>query len=427
MNGVLCLRTIKPSLNVILKFGQKSLKKKAGQVITPEGIFTFTTIYPLLEGQFSSEGLSQPSALSQEIVEQKKYFWKVVSYVPQSILSQEKVPYLKQALILSLIFMIFIFIICILAARAILNNKIAVAELAESEQRFRTITSELAEGLYVLDAQGKLMMMNPEAERLLGWQESELMNCSVQDVIYHPTDDNNSSQIKSQLLDTLKTGEVHRVSEDTFCRKDGHFLPVSYTAAPMYQDEEKLGVVVVFRDISSQKQMKRQLEHLATHDGLTGLKNRRELENKFKAELERAKRYNHCLSVLMTDIDHFKKVNDNYGHLAGDMVLIHFSQVLKKMTRQIDIVGRYGGEEFMIVLPETSQKSAIEVAERLRSYIAEKPIPIQRKQSISITASFGVATYQHGEQTTSQLMEAADQALYRAKEQGRNRVNSEVS
>jgi diguanylate cyclase (GGDEF)-like protein len=159
---------------------------------------------------------------------------------------------------------------------------------------------------------------------------------------------------------------------------------------------------------------------LATRDSLTHLFNRRTFNDLAQRELARAERYNHATSMLMIDIDRFKLVNDTYGHPVGDEALIHLVRVLKDSVRMQDLYGRYGGEEFTVLLAETSQKEALEIAERLREQIAENSLVINN-HTIKLTVSIGVAT-SHGDQKPSldAMINAADEAMYIAKKAGRN-------
>lgn len=170
------------------------------------------------------------------------------------------------------------------------------------------------------------------------------------------------------------------------------------------------------------EQTQQELIDLATLDGLTGVFNRREFNRRFSTELERSERYGHACCLIMFDIDHFKKLNDTYGHQAGDEALKHFAALLKRQVRPTDLVARYGGEEFGVILPETEIGKATEVAERLRSVIEAEPVLIGLEQTLHITSSIGVAAFPQDAQDTSALLEAADQALYAAKRSGRNRV-----
>lgn len=164
----------------------------------------------------------------------------------------------------------------------------------------------------------------------------------------------------------------------------------------------------------------KELDRLATTDGLTGLYNRRRLLELLDQEVLRARRYG-ILSLIMLDVDHFKEVNDNLGHTSGDFVLRDVSREIGQFLRKTDFAGRYGGEEFIALLPETSLGDAATIAERLCKRIASLPIAIGDGKTISVTISIGVAMLEHNEDSRS-LIKRADEALYRAKHGGRNRV-----
>ena len=165
------------------------------------------------------------------------------------------------------------------------------------------------------------------------------------------------------------------------------------------------------------------LEQLATTDPLTGLANRRRLFELLEYETARHRRTPRPLSLLLIDIDHFKKVNDNWGHNAGDRVLQGLARVLVSGLRQADLTARYGGEEFLVVLPDTGAEGALAVAELVRRRVAASRLPLGEGETLQLTVSVGVATLQ-SEESIAHLIDRADRALYQAKHQGRNRVCS---
>lgn len=168
-----------------------------------------------------------------------------------------------------------------------------------------------------------------------------------------------------------------------------------------------------------------ELERLAERDGLTGTFNRRHFMQAADRELDRARRYSRPLSVVLWDLDHFKQVNDTYGHQIGDAVLCAAVHRAQSVLRDTDVLARYGGEEFVILLPETSADSAVATAERIRVLLSADPLDTA-KGPVKMSASFGVAELDRSDNTIQLLLERADQALYQAKHQGRDRVRQQV-
>ena len=166
------------------------------------------------------------------------------------------------------------------------------------------------------------------------------------------------------------------------------------------------------------EEMNIQLEQSSHVDGLTGLNNRRSLELRLEEEYSRAARYGKDFSVLMVDVDHFKKLNDTFGHMAGDSVLRKVAQTIQEASRNTDYTARYGGEEFAVILPHTGEEGAFIIAERIR-----KAVQNMRWEQGHVTVSIGTATWRSKEMSGADLIKEADKALYRAKETGRNRVS----
>jgi len=166
---------------------------------------------------------------------------------------------------------------------------------------------------------------------------------------------------------------------------------------------------------------KEELERLANFDSLTGLYNRQAILDKLRELINLAKRYKEDFSLSMLDIDHFKRVNDRYGHLTGDEVLEKIAALIRRNIRDTDIAGRYGGEEFIIILPQTDLSSAMVVAERIRNIIEDAEMKDSAGDVFVITVSQGLSSWEQGEDAYS-LISRADEALYKAKENGRNRV-----
>lgn len=189
-----------------------------------------------------------------------------------------------------------------------------------------------------------------------------------------------------------------------------------------FPDEEgrSVGVLAMLTDITERKAMERELRRLATVDPLTGAFNRRHFMAESNHELDRAARYGNPLSLVMLDIDHFKKVNDTHGHAIGDEALKVLVTTAEAVLRDVDVLGRLGGEEFAVMLPETGADGAMEAAERLREAIAQIRVPLPDGGMLSFTASLGIAVRENDD--IEHMLARADTALYRAKQNGRNRV-----
>lgn len=177
-----------------------------------------------------------------------------------------------------------------------------------------------------------------------------------------------------------------------------------------------LGYIVVMRLVA-------RLEHLSQHDGLTGLLNRRAIEALLDREAQRLERFNQPFSILLIDIDHFKRVNDRLGHPAGDQVLIEVARRLQVEAREVDHVARYGGEEFCVLLPHTEHEGALQAAERLREGVCERPIT-WGNATVPVTISMGLVCANDPRESLQSLLRRADAALYQAKDGGRNMVVS---
>jgi diguanylate cyclase (GGDEF)-like protein/PAS domain S-box-containing protein len=196
---------------------------------------------------------------------------------------------------------------------------------------------------------------------------------------------------------------------------DGRTLERDYLPIP--GDGTLLGHMWLYRDITERKTLEAELQHQATHDRLTGTRNRLRLEELLEREQNRSERYGTPFALVMFDIDHFKRVNDTYGHDTGDAILRELTRLVEGCLRPPDTLARWGGEEFMVMLPETDRDGATELAQRLRHAVAEHTFSGPGE----VTISLGVAEH-HADQPVKVMLKAVDDALYRAKGAGRNRV-----
>lgn len=219
-----------------------------------------------------------------------------------------------------------------------------------------------------------------------------------------------------------------------FCDQSGKTGWINNRKYPIIENDQVVGIFGIARIVTQEVDTDREktqtlkeltqknieLEHIASTDALTGMYNRVRFDKELEAELRRAKRYQGDLSLIMVDVDHFKRINDLYGHQVGDTVLTKLSHVLRENLRRIDVMGRWGGEEFVVIVPQTEFDNAVSLAEKLRVAIEEYNFP----EVVNITASFGVTSYKKGD-TADALLKRADTALYEAKKKGRNRVEVE--
>ncbi len=220
-----------------------------------------------------------------------------------------------------------------------------------------------------------------------------------------------------RLWDTLKRDEVFR---ETFIdrQKNGRLIHLEQTITPVRDEHGMLtGYVSVGKDITDRVETENELKRLASTDMLTGLINRMHFEKVLNHEHERVQRYGHPAALIMIDIDHFKSINDDYGHPVGDEVLTRFARLVSDHVRATDSVARWGGEEFMLITPETDEAAAMALAEKLRLLIREANFP----EVGHVTASIGVAPLSP-DVPTEQSVHRVDQRLYEAKRQGRDRV-----
>jgi len=246
-----------------------------------------------------------------------------------------------------------------------------------------------------------------EREELLGRSHSLLRAPDTPDSVYE------------ELWECIENDEIWHGEIKNIARNgDPYWIKCCIRA--LYSDcGEKIGYIALRDNITREKE----IETHALIDEVTQVYNRRKLNKEILVAIEKFERYTTHFSLIMLDIDHFKTFNDRYGHLAGDQILVHFSAFIDSMTRQSDILARWGGDEFALLVPGSSDQ-AIQLCEKLRKNVAEKVCPILRERfaiSEHISCSFGVTSVRHGD-TIDSLTGRTDRALYLAKEKGRNRV-----
>lgn len=288
---------------------------------------------------------------------------------------------------------------------------------------YKHLLDHLAEGVYFVDRERRILYWNRGAEAISGYAAEDVIGTRCSDAILEHVDDCMTFLCKGNcpLARAIDSGQP--VEKRVFLlHKEGHRIPVDVKVAPVRDEKGEIaGAVEVFSDATAVVQVEklnRELQKLIHVDPLTRVPNRRALMAALEREFLRFNRYATPISVIFADIDHFKKVNDTLGHTAGDGALQWVARKLSTSVRKTDMVGRYGGEEFVILLPATPPEAALVTAEHMREQISASPCPYT--ESV-ITISFGVTAARSGDNISS-LLDRADAALYASKREGRNRV-----
>ncbi len=287
--------------------------------------------------------------------------------------------------------------------------------LNEIDQRYRNLQENLPVGIYRAAEDGILQTANSALVRMMGFDSfEELQNVHLKDVWVDPGQ-------RARMIELLRSEGSVLNYEVHLRRKNGDELIGSFDARGTFDAEGRLvHFDTIVQDITQRVQAKMELEHLARTDSLTGLFNRQHLMKRLEEEMTRAERYHRPLAAMLIDLDHFKVVNDTHGHIAGDAILISAVSRITNILRETDFAGRYGGEEFCIVMPETGIQGAGELAERLRREMEETDHILPDGRTLHITCSIGVAEAFLG--NVEETISFIDSALYTAKRSGRNRV-----
>ncbi|MBI4390041.1 MAG: diguanylate cyclase, partial [Nitrospinae bacterium] len=310
-------------------------------------------------------------------------------------------------------------------------------ELERQMREKELILTSAGEGIFGLDLRGNFTFVNPAAAHILGYANSEIIGKSLDLVLTGGKAGNEPPRDPSPIYGSLRDYISSREADDCFRRKDGSRFPADYTCTSVVEHGAIVGAVVVFTDITERKRaqekreqliaellvMKMRLEEAARTDPLTGLPNRRDFEEKSVYEIKRFERHGKPFGLVIGDIDHFKKINDTYGHDAGDQALKQTARLMQTALRKQDLVFRWGGEEFLILLPETDLKGAETLSEKVRSKFESEDFIYQR-QKLPVTMSFGVALYSGDCPNVDHCLKQADNRLYLAKKTGRNKVVS---
>lgn len=290
---------------------------------------------------------------------------------------------------------------------------------------YEKLLQNLYDGVYYVDLDRNITFWNRAAERITGYRESEVKGRRCADNILRHLDEWGHELCVSgcPLAKTLKDGKI-RDSEIYLHHKEGHRVPVSVRVSPVFNEADRIvGAVEIFSDNSSRLDILREMESLkkeAFTDGLTGVANRRFAEMNLTHRMSDLTAFNVPFGLLFLDIDDFKKFNDTYGHDVGDRVLIMVAATIANILRKMDLVSRWGGEEFVVILPNVDAGKLSEVAERIRRFIEKSWITVDGEE-LRVTVSLGGAMASP-EDSLETLVKRADGKMYESKRMGRNRV-----
>jgi diguanylate cyclase (GGDEF)-like protein/PAS domain S-box-containing protein len=285
--------------------------------------------------------------------------------------------------------------------------------------------ANLDDGVYFVDPARRILYWNRAAADISGYAASEVEGRHCFDNLLRHVNDTGAELCHTAcpLARTLTDGRT-REAEVFLFHKNGHRRAVKVRTVPVRDAGGRtLGAVEVFSDSSETQAVRKKLEELgrmALVDTLTGVGNRRYIEMTLRAKVEEAGRYNNRLGLLFVDIDHFKKVNDRHGHAVGDELLRTVAKTVNDNSRIFDVVGRWGGEEFLLIAPNVSVKMLEAIAERLRALVAQSALPLPDGE-LRVTVSIG-GLVTEGRSTADELVEYADRLMYQAKAAGRNCV-----
>lgn len=290
------------------------------------------------------------------------------------------------------------------------------ADVRDRETVMRQMTAAANDAVVMIDNHDAVTFWNPAAEKIFGYAESEALGRRLHDLIMPERYRERMAPAFALFTETGKGEFVGQTREVIGLRRDGSEFPaeLSLSAVQIKGNWHAIGLA---RDISDRKRTERTLQEMATTDALTGIANRRKFDQLLENEIKRATRYQLPLTLVLFDIDHFKRVNDTYGHLAGDRVLTEIARLVTEHIRVNDFLARWGGEEFALLATHSDETLTGYLCEKLCALIAVHSFPVVG----NITCSFGVSGLRP-EDLPGSLVTRADEALYRAKSLGRNRV-----
>lgn len=393
---------------------------KKGSLLTDGGLFVFESFSPLV-----FDDVPLPNAIPAATMEISRtladgYHWTIVIFLPAEALASTAL--FNQPLVRGML--VATAILLALSQWLLISRNI---EHHRNELRQRALQRNLNDlyenapcGYLTLNSQGRILQVNTTALGWLGFTREEIIGKEFKSLMSKQ----DLQRIKPRIHQVFDSGIV---SDETLslASRDGSPMTVSFSAVaveePQKNRSERLWRCTL-TDITERMVAQKNLEDQAHSDSLTGIHNRRFFSELAERELARAKRNRRPLSLLMIDLDHFKDVNDHFGHDTGDRLLQAVAKAAARSLRREDILARYGGEEFVVLLPESDEETALEIAERLRVALSEIDLETADNEHVRISVSIGVAELNTRDTTLDAIIKRADIALYEAKASGRNQV-----
>jgi len=307
------------------------------------------------------------------------------------------------------------------------DRKRAEEALRESDEKYRRIFETSKDVLYLTSREGKFIDINQAGVDLFGYSKEELLNIDLAKHLYVNSDDRKRFQEMIEKDGFVKDYEVQ------FKKKDKTKIYVSITAnVRKDRNGEVLGYEGIIRDITEKRKVE-EIKHLyeeakalAERDALTYVFNHRRINEFLENEIERAKRGGNVFSIMMLDVDDLKLINDSYGHIAGDKVLKQVATILENSSRSVDSIGRYGGDEFLMILPYTNGEKAKTIAQRISRKVEKEGLKIDEETTVPIRLSIGVATYPFDSSVAQDLISLADRSMYESKRSGKSVVSASI-
>jgi diguanylate cyclase (GGDEF)-like protein/PAS domain S-box-containing protein len=295
------------------------------------------------------------------------------------------------------------------------SQQVAVEQsLLRAEQHFSSVLEILPYPVYIArKSDGRILFVNRKTCLLFQRSTNAMLRGTSVDFFVDPDEREDLRKLLDSLDDIRDVEVKMKTSSGLEFMVELSAIRMEYNGVPAN--------LIAMNDISDRKALEIELTRQASTDSLTGLANRRSFMALAEQEIRRAQRFERPFSVMMLDVDHFKAINDRYGHAVGDAVLQGIAKRSPESLRQSDQIARLGGEEFAVAMPETNLEAAVRAAERLREHLAERPV-IASGKAVPCTISIGVAEMQPGDVSIDDLLRRADEALYCAKKNGRNRV-----